>query len=174
MYGVKNINKNELENRKFKYLTLETLDNVIVYIEKKHLKKFEINKIYEIKNYDAKILLDFCLVLDRKYCENTALAGEDVVDENDHYIYPRELQRRISNILEVNTGLLESMCTLDDEEEVVTKYEIYKPSSRKIKKETKKSYLQVDFDDDTITVKLNVPLEDAIIDNKLDHISSRD
>lgn len=174
MDGLKIINKNELTDKKFKYLSIECSNGDMGFVEKEAVKKFEINKIYEMKKYDRIILLDFCLVLDRKYCDNNVLVGEDIIGEDGCYAYPREQQCRISNMFELNTGLLDGICILDDEEEVVTKYEIYKPSNRKIKKENKKSYLQVDFSDDSITVKLNVSLEDEIIDNKLDHILSKD
>lgn len=174
MEKLKYINSNELTNRKFKYLSLECSNLDMAFIEREAVKKFEINKIYEIKNNDEEILLDFCLVLDRKYCENNVILGEDIIGEDGRYLYPREEQRRISDILKINTELIETICILDEEQETLKKFEIYKPSNRKIKKEDKKSYLQVEFDNDYITVKLNVSLEDAIINNKLDHISSND
>ena len=174
MEKLKNINKNELTNRKFKYLSLECSNFDMAFIEKKAVKKFEINKIYEIKNNEEEILLDFCLVLDRKYCENNVLVGENIIGEDGRYLYPREEQRRISDILEINTELIDTICILDENQEPLNKFEIYKPSDRKVKKEDKKSYLQVEFDDNYITVKLNISLEDAIINNKLDHISSND
>lgn len=49
MDGLKIINKNELADKKLKYLSIECSNGDMAFVEKDAVKKFEINKIYEMK-----------------------------------------------------------------------------------------------------------------------------
>ena len=172
MEDLKNINEDILKDDKFKYLSLTFTNLNTAIIEREGIQNFEINTIYEIKGVN-KIILNFNLVLDRKYCDNKIIEYEDDPDK-DGYVLPIEEQRKISSLFYLDSGTeIDEICLVDSDMKELNRYEIYSSANKKVNPDERVHYMRRNFSDSIISVKLNVLLKDAMIDNQLNHYANK-
>lgn len=120
-----------------------------------------------------KIILNFNLVLDRKYCDNKIIEYEDDPDK-DGYVLPIEEQRKISSLFYLDSGTeIDEICLFDSDMKELNRYEIYSSANKKVNPDERIHYMRRNFSDSIISIKLNVLLKDAMIDNQLNHYANK-
>lgn len=167
-YVMKKVSQDILKSKKFEYLGLwfSNLDTAI--IERKAIKKFEIDTILTGSRFNEKWVLKFRLELNKAYCDNKLLE----YDYDPHGRIPLEERETITELIYNKKHIsIENIYLLDKGLEQYDEYNVF--------------YQYIDIDtpntdvhirkiitEDTITLMTDMSLETAIIDLEFEHASN--
>ena len=168
-YVIKKINQDILKSKKFEYLALffSNLDTAI--IERKAIKKFEIDTILTGGRFNEKGVLKFRLELDKAYCDNKLLE----YDYDPHDRIPLEERETITELIDNKKHIsIQDIYLLDKELEQYDKYYVFYKYTD-IGTPNTDVYIRKRITEDTICLMMDMSFETAIIDSEFELASDK-
>ena len=163
-YVIKEVSQDILKSKKFEYLALwfSNLDTAI--IERKAIKKFEIDTILTGGRFNEKGVLKFRLELDKAYCDNKLLEYD--YDPNGRI--PIEERETIAKLINNKSHIsIVQIYLLDKELEQYDKYYIFYKHTD-IGTPNTDVYIHTRITEDTICLMMDMDLDTAIIDSEFE------
>ncbi len=168
-YVIKEVNQDILKDKKFEYLALwfSNLDTAI--IERKAIKKFEIDTILTDSRYNRNSVLKFRLELDKSYCDNKLLEYD--YDTNDRI--PMEERETISELIYNKKHIsIQQIYLLDKDLEQYDQYYVFYKYTD-INTPNTDVYIHTRITEDTICLMMDVNVKIAIIDSEFELASDK-
>lgn len=168
-YEMKKVGQDILKSEKFEYLGLwfSNLDTAI--IERKAIKKFEIDTILTGGRFNEKSLLKFGLQLDKTYCDNKLLE----YDYDPHERISIEERETITELIDNKKHIsIQEIYLLDKELEQYDKYHVFYKYTD-IDTPNTNVYIRKKMTEDTIYLMMDMAFETAIIDSELEIASDK-
>lgn len=166
-YVMKKVSQDILKSKKFEYLGLwfSNLDTAI--IERKAIKKFEIDTILTGGRFNEKWVLKFRLELNKAYCDNKLLE----YDYDPHGRIPLEERETITELIYNKKHIsIENIYLLDKGLEQYDEYNVF---YQYIDTPNTDVHIRKTITEDTITLMTDMSLETAIIDLEFEHASNK-
>lgn len=166
---IQTINQDILKSKKFKHLALwfSNLDTAI--IERKAIKRFEIDTILTGGRFNKKSVLKFRLELDKAYCDNKLLE----YDYDPHGRIPLEERETITELIYNKKHIsIQNIYLLDEDLEQYDEYSIFYKYTD-IGTPNTDVYIRKRITEDTISLMMNVDFETAIIDLEFELTSDK-
>lgn len=168
-YVIKKISQDILKSKKFEYLALwfSNLDTAI--IERKAIKKFEIDTILTGGRFNAKSVLKFRLELNKAYCDNKLLE----YDYDPHGRIPLEERETITELIDNKKHIsIQDIYLLDKELEQYDEYNVFYKYTD-IGTPNTDVYIRKRITEDTISLMMDMSFETAIIYSEFELASDK-
>lgn len=168
-YVIKKISEDILKSKHFEHLALcfSNLDTAI--IERKAIKKFEIDTILTSNRFNEKSILKFKLELDKSYCDNKLLEYDYDLDDR----IPIEEREKITELIDNKKHIsIQDIYLLDKELEQYDKYYIFYKYAD-IGTPNTDVYIHKKITKDTIYLMMNIDYDTAIIDSEFELASDK-
>lgn len=168
-YGIKKVRKDLLKSKKFEQLGLgfSNLDTAI--IERKAIKKFEIDTILMDSRFKEKGVLKFRLELDKAYCDNKRLE----YDYDPHDRIPIEERETITELIDNRKQIaIQDIYLLDKALEQYDRYYVFYKYTDVGTPNTER-YIRKKMTEDTICLMMDMTFETAIIDAEFELASDQ-
>ena len=168
-YVMKKVSQDILKSKKFEYLALwfSNLDTAI--IERKAIKKFEIDTILTGGRFNEKSVLKFRLELDKAYCDNKLLEYDYDPDGR----IPIEERETITELIDNKKHIsIQEIYLLDKELEQYDKYHVFYKYTD-IDTPNTDVYIRKRITEDTICLMMDMAFETAIIDSEFEIASDK-
>ena len=168
-YVMKKVSQDILKSKKFEYLGLwfSNLDTAI--IERKAIKKFEIDTILTGGRFNEKSVLKFRLELDKAYCDNKLLEYD--YDPHDRILLAE--RETITEIIDNKKHIaIQNIYLLDKELEQYDEYYIFYKYTD-IDTLNTDVYIRKKMTEDTIYLMMDMAFETAIIDSEFEIASDK-
>lgn len=168
-YVIQKISQDILKSKKFEYLALwfSNLDTAI--IERKAIKKFEIDTILTGGRFNKKRVLKFRLELNKAYCDNKLLE----YDYDPHDRIPLEERETITELIYNKKHIsIQDIYLLDKEFEQYDEYNVFYKYTD-IGTPNTDVYIRKRITEDTISVMMDMAFETAIIDSEFELASDK-
>lgn len=168
-YVMEKVSQDILKSKKFEHLGLwfSNLDTAI--IERKAIKKFEIDTILTGGRFDKKSVLKFRLELDKPYCDNKLLEYD--YDPQDRI--PLEERETITELINNQKQIsIEDLYLLDKELEQYDKYHVFYKYTD-IGTPNVDMYIRKKITEDTIYLRMDMAFEIAMIDSEFELASNQ-
>lgn len=158
-----------MKSKHFEHLALcfSNLDTAI--IERKAIKKFEIDTILTSNRFNEKSILKFKLELDKSYCDNKLLEYDYDLDDR----IPIEEREKITELIDNKKHIsIQDIYLLDKELEQYDKYYIFYKYAD-IGTPNTDVYIHKKITKDTIYLMMNIDYDTAIIDSEFELASDK-
>ena len=168
-YVIKKVSQDILKSKKFEYLGLwfSNLDTAI--IERKAIKKFEIDTILTGGHFNKKGVLKFRLELDKAYCDNKLLE----YDYDPHDRIPLAERKTITELINNKKYIaIQNIYLLDKELEQYDEYYVFYKYTD-IDTPNTDAYICKRITEDTICLMMDMAFETAIIDSEFEIVSDK-
>lgn len=168
-YVMKEVSQDILKSKKFEYLALwfSNLDTAI--IERKAIKKFEIDTILIGGRFNRKGVLKFRLELDKAYCDNKLLE----YDYDPHGRIPIEERETIAELIDNKQHIsIQQIYLLDKELEQYDEYYVFYKYTDICTPNTD-LYIRKKITEDTIYLMMDMAFETATIDSEFEITSDK-
>lgn len=168
-YVMQKINQDILKNKKFEYLALwfSNLDTAI--IERKAIRKFEIDTILTGGRFNEKSVLKFRLELNKEYCDNKLLE----YDYDPEGRIPIEERETITKLIDNKQHIcIQDLFLLDQDLKQYDKYHIFYKYTD-IGTSNTDVYIRKKITEDTICLMMDMSFETAIIDSEFELASDK-
>lgn len=168
-YVMKKVSQDILKSKKFEYLGLwfSNLDTAI--IERKAIKKFEIDTILTGGRFNKKSVLKFRLELDKAYCDNKLLE----YDYDPHERISIEERETITELIDDKKHIaIQNIYLLDKELEQYDEYYVFYKYTD-IDTPNTDVYIRKRITEDTICLMMDMAFEIAIIDSEFEIASDK-
>lgn len=168
-YEMKKVGQDILKSEKFEYLGLwfSNLDTAI--IERKAIKKFEIDTILTGGRFNKKSVLKFRLELDKAYCDNKLLE----YDYDPHERISIEERKTITELIDNKKHIaIQNIYLLDKELEQYDEYYVFYKYTD-IDTLNTDVYIRKRITEDTICLMMDMAFETAIIDSEFELASDK-
>ena len=168
-YVMKKVSQDILKSKKFEYLGLwfSNLDTAI--IERKAIKKFEIDTILTGGRFNKKGVLKFRLELDKAYCDNKLLE----YDYDPHDRIPLAERKTITELINNKKYIaIQNIYLLDKELEQYDEYYVFYKYTD-IDTPNTDAYIRKRITEDTICLMMDMAFETAIIDSEFEIASDK-
>lgn len=168
-YVIQKTNQDILKSKKFEHLALcfSNLDTAI--IERKAIKKFEIDTILTGGRFNEKSVLKFRLELNKAYCDNKLLE----YDYDPHDRIPIEERETITELIDNKKHIsIQDLYLLGKDLEQYDKYYIFYKYTD-IDTPNTDVYIRKRMTEDTICLMMNMSVETATIDSEFELASNK-
>ncbi len=168
-YVIKEVSQDILKSKEFEYLALwfSNLDTAI--IERKAIKKFEIDTILTGGRFNEKGVLKFRLELDKAYCDNKLLEYDYDPDGRISIEERETIAKLINNKKHI---YIVQIYLLDKELQQYDKYYIFYKHTD-IGTPNTDVYIRKKIIKDTIYLTMDMAFETAIIDSEFEPVSEK-
>lgn len=161
MSYIKKISKDMLQSKRFQYLAFDFSNLDTAIIERKAIRKFQMNTILVNERYQTKSVLEFYIELDKSYCDNKLLEYEYYSEGS----VPIEEQQSITDMINNKIGINIGAIYLLDKN--LKEYDQYYIFYRDIDIHTNYDCIRKKITDKSIYMLMNTTPEIAIINDEL-------
>lgn len=168
-YIMQELSQDILKSKKFEYVALgfSNLDTAI--IERKEIKKFEIDTILTGSRFSEKSVLKFRLELNKAYCDNKLLEYDYDLEGR----IPIEERETITELIDNKKHIfIQDIYLLDKNQEQYDKYYIFYKYTD-IGTPNTDVYIRKRMTEDTISLMMDMSFEIAIIDSEFELASDK-
>lgn len=168
-YVVQKISQDILKSKKFEHLALSFSNLDTAIIERKAIKKFEIDTILTGGRFNEKGVLKFRLEINKAYCDNKLLE----YDYDPHDRIPIEERETITELIDNKKHIsIQDLYLLDKDQEQYDKYYIFYKYTD-IDTPNTDVYIRKRMTEDTIYLVMEMSFEIAIIDSEFELASDK-
>lgn len=166
---MKKVRQDVLKSKKFEQLALGFSNLETAIIERKAIKKFEINTILMDSRFKGKGLLKFRLELDKAYCDNKLLE----YDYDVHDRIPIEERETITELIDNKKQIaIQDIYLLDKALEQYDRYYVFYKHTD-VGTPNTEQYVRKKMTEDTIYLMMDMAFETAIIDAEFELASDK-